>query len=149
MPTNFSGPMLPSPTTPKVEGEWSTTWSHSKPVLLSPTMPEAVEDSEAAGEWTLANPELAELQEEDYYIKYRKFTCHLEILDLQESYIKDEQANLKCEPIWVQEVKHIQSVPLVISQFLRPIDHLTGIHFNIFWDGHSEAQDQRGGQNPS
>ncbi|KAF9518573.1 hypothetical protein BS47DRAFT_1289548, partial [Hydnum rufescens UP504] len=103
---------------------------------------------------------------------------HLEILDLQESYIKDEQANLKCELIRVNsQVKRIQSVPLVISQFLRPIDHLTGIvginnwlelcrcilstlnhellkpsssvalhqHFNIFWDGHSEAQDQRGG----
>ncbi|KAF9505283.1 hypothetical protein BS47DRAFT_1368184 [Hydnum rufescens UP504] len=188
MPTNFSGPVLPSPTTPEAEGEWSTTWSHSEPVLLSSTTPEAAEDSEAAGARTSANPELAELQEEDYYIKYRKFARHLEILDLQESYIKDEQANLKrelirvtlvmennnhlvgiekkalyeelqeedyikykklahhlemvdlqesyikneqanlkCEPIQAQEVKCIQSVPLVISQFLRPIDHLTGI----------------------
>ncbi|KAF9504086.1 hypothetical protein BS47DRAFT_1308771, partial [Hydnum rufescens UP504] len=125
-----------------------------------------------------------ELQEEDYYIKYRKLTHHLEILNLQESYIKDEQANLKCELIQVQEeVKCIQSIPLAISQFLKPINHLTRIvgstitpesttgsnyvacilstldhellkpsssvalhqHFNIFWDGHSEAQDQRGG----
>ncbi|KAF9516245.1 hypothetical protein BS47DRAFT_1292618, partial [Hydnum rufescens UP504] len=129
-----------------------------------------------------------ELQEEDYYIKYKKLACHLEILDLQESYIKDEQANLKRELIQVQEeVKCIESVPLAISQFLEPINHLTRIvgstitpesttglnyvtcilstldckllkpsssvalhqHFNIFWDGHSEAQDQRGGQNPS
>ena len=36
-----------------------------------------------------------ELQEEDYYIKYKNLTCHLEMLNLQESYIKDEQANLK------------------------------------------------------
>ncbi|KAF9504070.1 hypothetical protein BS47DRAFT_1369060 [Hydnum rufescens UP504] len=196
MPTNFSGPMLPSPTTPEAEGEWSTTWSHSEPVLLSSTMPEAAKDGFAT--WLcdciiVKQLEILyeELQEEDYYIKYRKFACHLEILDLQESYIKDEQANLKhelirvqeeakciqshwiaenfekkalyeelqeedyikykklachleildlqesyikdeqanlkCELIWAQEVKHIQSIPLVISQFLRPIDHLTGI----------------------
>ncbi|KAF9512247.1 hypothetical protein BS47DRAFT_1297945, partial [Hydnum rufescens UP504] len=129
-----------------------------------------------------------ELQEEDYCIKYKKLARHLEILDLQESYIKDEQANLKRELIRArEEVKRIQSVPLAISQFLEPIDHLTRIvgstitpesttgsnyvacilstldrellkpsssvalhqHFNIFWDGHSEAQDQRGGRNPS
>ncbi|KAF9504634.1 hypothetical protein BS47DRAFT_1246071, partial [Hydnum rufescens UP504] len=64
----------------------------------------------------------------DYYIKYKKLACHLEILDLQESYIKDEQANLKHELIRArEEVKRIQSVPLAISQFLKPINHLTGI----------------------
>ena len=69
-----------------------------------------------------------ELQEEDYYIKFKKLTRHLEMLDLQESYIKDEQANLKRELIRAQEeVKRIQSVPLVIGQFLEPIDHQTGI----------------------
>ena len=69
-----------------------------------------------------------ELQEEDYYIKYKKLARHLEMLDLQESYIKDEQANLKRELIRAQEeVKRIQSVPLVIGQFLEPIDHQTGI----------------------
>ncbi|KAF9520075.1 hypothetical protein BS47DRAFT_1357796 [Hydnum rufescens UP504] len=67
-----------------------------------------------------------ELQEEDY-IKYKKLAHHLEMVNLQESYIKDEQANLKREPIWAQEVKCIQSVPLEISQFLKPIDYLTGI----------------------
>ncbi|KAF8312019.1 26S proteasome subunit P45 [Clavulina sp. PMI_390] len=69
-----------------------------------------------------------ELQEEDYYVKYKKLSRHLEMLDLQESYIKDEQANLKRELIRAQEeVKRIQSVPLVIGQFLEPIDHQTGI----------------------
>jgi 26S proteasome regulatory subunit T3 len=69
-----------------------------------------------------------ELQEEDYYIKYKIPIHHLEILDLQESYIKDEQPNLKCELIRAQEeFKCIQSIPLVISQFLEPIDHQTGI----------------------
>ena len=44
-----------------------------------------------------------ELQEEDYYVKFKKLTRHIEMLDLQESYIKDEQANLKRELIRAQE----------------------------------------------
>jgi len=71
---------------------------------------------------------LQELQEEDLYIKYKKLARHLEMLDIQESYIKDEQANLKRELIRAQEeVKRIQSVPLVIGQFLEPIDQHTAI----------------------
>ena len=72
---------------------------------------------------------LQELEsEEDLYIKYKKLARHLEMLDIQESYIKDEQANLKRELIRAQEeVKRIQSVPLVIGQFLEPIDQHTGI----------------------
>ena len=71
---------------------------------------------------------LQELQEEDLYIKYKKLARHLEMLEIQESYIKDEQANLKRELIRAQEeVKRIQSVPLVIGQFLEPIDQHTGI----------------------
>ncbi|KAJ7063174.1 26S proteasome subunit P45 [Mycena amicta] len=69
-----------------------------------------------------------ELQEEDLYIKYKKLARHLEMLEIQENYIKDEQANLKRELIRAQEeVKRIQSVPLVIGQFLEPIDQHTGI----------------------
>ncbi|OCH94965.1 26S proteasome subunit P45 [Obba rivulosa] len=69
-----------------------------------------------------------ELQEEDLYIKYKKLARHLEMLEIQESYVKDEQANLKRELIRAQEeVKRIQSVPLVIGQFLEPIDQTTGI----------------------
>lgn len=72
---------------------------------------------------------LQELEaEEDLYIKYKKLARHLEMLDIQESYIKDEQANLKRELIRAQEeVTRIQSVPLVIGQFLEPIDQHTGI----------------------
>jgi len=40
-----------------------------------------------------------ELQEEDLYIKYKKLSRHLELLEIQESYIKDEQASLKRELI--------------------------------------------------
>ncbi|KAF9508081.1 hypothetical protein BS47DRAFT_1398055 [Hydnum rufescens UP504] len=58
-----------------------------------------------------------ELQEEDYYIKYKKLACHLEILDLQESYIKDEQANLKHELIRArEEVKRIQSSEAIATK---------------------------------
>ncbi|KAG1768370.1 P-loop containing nucleoside triphosphate hydrolase protein [Suillus occidentalis] len=69
-----------------------------------------------------------ELQEEDLYTKYKKLARHLELFDIQESYIKDEQANLKRELIRAQEeVKRIKSVPLVIGQFLEAIDQHTGI----------------------
>jgi 26S proteasome regulatory subunit T3 len=69
-----------------------------------------------------------ELQEEDLYTKYKKLERHLELLEIQESYIKDEQLNLKRELIRAQEeVKRIQSVPLVIGQFLEAIDQHTGI----------------------
>ncbi|KAH9808946.1 ATP-dependent 26S proteasome regulatory subunit [Melampsora americana] len=66
--------------------------------------------------------------EEDIYIKFKKLQQHLEFLELQEEYIKDEQKNLKRELLRAQEeVKRIQSVPLVIGQFLEPIDQFTGI----------------------
>jgi len=52
----------------------------------------------------------------------------LEFLEVQESYIKDEQRNLKKEYLHAQEeVKRIQSVPLVIGQFLEAVDQNTGI----------------------
>lgn len=46
----------------------------------------------------------------------------------QEEYIKEEQKNLKRELLRAQEeVKRIQSVPLVIGQFLEMVDANTGI----------------------
>ena len=43
-------------------------------------------------------------------------------------YFKEEQRNLKRELLRAsEEVKRIQSVPLVIGQFLEPIDEHTGI----------------------
>jgi 26S proteasome regulatory subunit T3 len=71
---------------------------------------------------------IKELNESDFYLKYKNLQRHLEFLELQEDYIKDEQKNLKRELIRAQEeVKRIQSVPLVIGQFLEPIDQFTGI----------------------
>jgi 26S proteasome regulatory subunit T3 len=91
---------------------------------------------------------LEDLDVEDLYTKYKvkpksppgkspnhlKFLCfqklqkQLEFLEVQEEYIKDEQRNLKKEYLHAQEeVKRIQSVPLVIGQFLEAVDQNTGI----------------------
>ncbi|WAR19252.1 PRS6B-like protein [Mya arenaria] len=65
---------------------------------------------------------------EDLYVKYKKLQRQLEFLEVQEEYIKDEQKNLKKEYLHAQEeVKRIQSVPLVIGQFLEAVDQNTGI----------------------
>jgi hypothetical protein len=49
-------------------------------------------------------------------------------LPLQEEYIKEEQRSLKRELLRAQEeVKRIQSVPLVIGQFLEMVDSNSGI----------------------
>lgn len=57
----------------------------------------------------------------------------LEFLEVQEEYIKDEQRNLKKEYLHAQEeVKRIQSVPLVIGQFLEAVDQNTGIGRNSY-----------------
>ncbi|CAR24717.1 proteasome regulatory particle base subunit RPT3 [Lachancea thermotolerans CBS 6340] len=64
----------------------------------------------------------------DNYFRLKKLEKELELLNLQEDYIKDEQRHLKRELLRAQEeVKRIQSVPLVIGQFLEPIDENTGI----------------------
>merc|ERR1711868_82965 len=65
---------------------------------------------------------------DDLYTKYKKLHQQLEFLQVQEEYIKDEQRNLKKEYLHAQEeVKRIQSVPLVIGQFLEAVDPNTGI----------------------
>ncbi|CAG7659228.1 unnamed protein product [Allacma fusca] len=65
---------------------------------------------------------------DDLYTRYKKLQRQLEFLEVQESYIKDEQRNLKKEYLHAQEeVKRIQSVPLVIGQFLEAVDQNTGI----------------------
>jgi len=64
----------------------------------------------------------------DLYSYLKHLEREYEFVCIQESYIKDEQRNLKKE--WVrakEEVKRIQSVPLVIGQFIEIIDFNTGI----------------------
>ncbi|KJE92195.1 26S protease regulatory subunit 6B [Capsaspora owczarzaki ATCC 30864] len=68
------------------------------------------------------------MSDEDLFLTYKRLQRQLEFLQIQEDYIKDEQKNLKREYLRAQEeVKRIQSVPLVIGQFLEAIDHNTGI----------------------
>ena len=64
----------------------------------------------------------------DTYSKMKALQRQLEFLEIQEEYIKDEMQNLKRELVRAkEEVKRIQSVPLVIGQFLEIIDHNHGI----------------------
>jgi len=67
-------------------------------------------------------------QQRDLYVEYKKLQQQLALLQVQEDYIKDEMKNLRTEYLHAQEeVKRIQSVPLVIGQFLEAIDENTGI----------------------
>ncbi|KAI6217466.1 AAA domain-containing protein [Aphelenchoides fujianensis] len=63
-------------------------------------------------------------QPEDDYLKFKKLEKQLEHLDVMEEYIKLETRNLEKELLPAQEeVKRIQSVPVVIGQFLEAVDH--------------------------
>lgn len=64
----------------------------------------------------------------DEYSQLKLKERRLQFLEIQEEYIKDEVKNLKRELLRAQaEVKRIQSVPLVIGQFLEMIDENMGI----------------------
>ncbi len=92
-----------------------------KPVAATPAAPavSAASSEDASGS-------SADL--DDLYTRYKKLQQQLEFLAVQEEYIKDEQRNLKKEYLHAQEeVKRIQSVPLVIGQFLEAVDQNTGI----------------------
>ncbi|EUD66971.1 26S protease regulatory subunit 6B [Plasmodium inui San Antonio 1] len=68
------------------------------------------------------------LKEEDYYIKLKILKKQIDMLNIQEEYIKEEHKNLKRELIRSKnEIKRIQSVPLIIGQFLDIIDNNYGI----------------------
>eukprot|EP00607_Mallomonas_marina_P010962 CAMPEP_0182423190 /NCGR_PEP_ID=MMETSP1167-20130531/9090_1 /TAXON_ID=2988 /ORGANISM="Mallomonas Sp, Strain CCMP3275" /LENGTH=396 /DNA_ID=CAMNT_0024601903 /DNA_START=124 /DNA_END=1314 /DNA_ORIENTATION=- len=64
----------------------------------------------------------------DLYAHLKGLQRQLEFLDIQEDYIKDEMRNLKRELIRAkEELKRIQSVPLIIGQFNEMIDTNYGI----------------------
>ena len=64
----------------------------------------------------------------DDYLKYKKLEKELELLTIQEQYIKKEFNHLNNELIKSkEEILKIQSVPLVIGQFLEIIDNDTAI----------------------
>eukprot|EP01057_Protomagalhaensia_wolfi_P001411 Protomagalhaensia_wolfi_Nauph_80__1410@NODE_1844_length_1312_cov_39_280440_g1441_i0_p1_GENE_NODE_1844_length_1312_cov_39_280440_g1441_i0NODE_1844_length_1312_cov_39_280440_g1441_i0_p1_ORF_typecomplete_len399_score65_80AAA/PF00004_29/1_7e03AAA/PF00004_29/3_8e43Prot_ATP_ID_OB/PF16450_5/3_3e15Prot_ATP_ID_OB/PF16450_5/4_9e02RuvB_N/PF05496_12/7_7e11AAA_2/PF07724_14/1_8e10AAA_5/PF07728_14/1_6e03AAA_5/PF07728_14/7_9e10AAA_5/PF07728_14/2e03AAA_lid_3/PF17862_1/2_7e09AAA_16/PF13191_6/1_2e07AAA_22/PF13401_ len=59
----------------------------------------------------------------DIHLLVKRLEREVEFLMLQEEFIRDEQKNLKKELIRAaNEIKRIQSVPLVIGQFLELID---------------------------
>merc|ERR1712137_784040 len=63
------------------------------------------------------------LEESDNYKRLKNLQRQIRFLSIQEEYIKDEKKNLKREILRAQEeVKRIQSVPLVLGQFLEMID---------------------------
>jgi len=69
-----------------------------------------------------------EEQIKDVYTQLKLKERKLTFLEIQEEYIKDEVKNLKRELLRAQaEVKRIQSVPLVIGQFIEMIDEHTAI----------------------
>jgi len=72
--------------------------------------------------------EKVEQNDEDLYATYKSLSKHLEFLEIQEEYIKDEMKNLNRELIRAkEEIKRIQSVPLVLGQFNEMVDEHYGI----------------------
>ncbi|WWD01241.1 26S protease regulatory subunit 6B [Kwoniella sp. B9012] len=89
--------------------------------LEDPTLPSQISEKQA-----LLNS--LPTSDEELYSTWKKLEGHREFLELQEEYIRDETQNLRRELLRAQEeVKRIQSVPLVIGQFLEPVDERRGI----------------------
>jgi len=64
-----------------------------------------------------------EVEDVDLYLKMKNLEKELEILSIQEDYIKDEQRHLKSEYIRAkEEIKRIQSVYLSTANFVEMID---------------------------
>ena len=64
----------------------------------------------------------------NYHLQYQNLKDELEYLEVQEEYIKEDMKNLRKELLHAQEeVKRVQSIPLVIGQFLEAVDRDNGI----------------------
>ena len=65
---------------------------------------------------------------EELYSKYKSLQKELELLQIQENYIKDETMNLKVQYARAkQEIKTILGTPLMIGQFTEMIDENYGL----------------------
>jgi len=72
------------------------------------------------------------VKRDDLYLQLKEYERQLRFLEIQEEYVKDEHKNLKRELLRAQEeVKRIQSVPLVIGQFLEMIGQYQIVSFQI------------------
>ena len=70
-----------------------------------------------------SSPSSAVESSPDLYVRLKKAQRQLEVLDIQEEYIRDEIKNLKREMMRAsEEVKRIQSVPLTIGSFSEMVD---------------------------
>jgi 26S proteasome regulatory subunit T3 len=69
-----------------------------------------------------------EEEEVDLYREVKSLQQQLEFVDLQEEYLKDEMRHLQRELLRAkEEIRRIQSVPLVIGQFNEMVDADYGI----------------------
>ena len=76
----------------------------------------------------IIDEELNYNREDDLYTKYKQLQKQLELLDIQEYYIKEETKNLKIQHSRAkEEIKVIQSTPLVIGQFNEMVDENYGL----------------------
>ncbi|KAF2288053.1 hypothetical protein GH714_004116 [Hevea brasiliensis] len=92
----------------------------------APELPPSISSSRSDLQQAFADPSNGD--EEDLYSRLKSLQRQLEFIDIQEEYVKDEQKNLKRELLRAQEeVKRIQSVPLVIGQFMEMVDQNNGI----------------------
>ena len=67
-------------------------------------------------------------EEVDLYKEFKSLEKQLEFVDLQEEYLKDEMRQLQRELLRAkEEIRRIQSVPLVIGQFNEMIDANYGV----------------------
>jgi len=71
---------------------------------------------------------LQKLSEKDLFAKYKLLEKQLELLEIQEDYIKEETKNLKIQYVRAkEEIKTIQGTPLIIGQFNEMIDENYGL----------------------
>merc|ERR1711871_252088 len=93
-----------------------------------PIAPTDVRPKDLANDMEVDERVDASAESEDLYTSLKTLEKKLEFLQIQEDYIKEETKCLRRELVRAQEeVKRIQSVPLVIGQFLEMVDENTAI----------------------
>ena len=69
------------------------------------------------------------LSDENLYLKMKEVEAEIDLLKLQEDFIREEHKNLKKELLRAkEEIKRIQAVPLTIGQFIEMVDLEHGRH---------------------
>jgi 26S proteasome regulatory subunit T3 len=108
-----------------VENPANTVPPHKKQLLSSIPNFDTLEGFSTEGNDDYSTFKKLQRQLEYVTLSYgrRRVANSRRYIHLQEEYIKDEQRSLKRELVRAQEeIKRIQSVPLVIGQFMEAID---------------------------